>query len=147
MSCLASSAEPTHDDRMSTIEPMPAIPATAPTTGGRGLKPFRLLPSASGTDDFTFEAPAPATYAGMVMEQPATRLREAAPALLLLLDCAEGASPVKRTIVLVRMGRVWHPKPGFRLTLLGSYTDPRTGEPGAIYEAVVDLTANAQSLS
>lgn len=105
------------------------------TGGGRGLRPFRLLPSESGTDDFTFEAPAPATFATIAREPGAQ-------ALILYLDCAEGAPPIKRTIVLVRLGRVWRPKAGFRLALLGTYEDPASGQPGAVYEAIADASEN-----
>lgn len=111
--------------------------------GGRGLKGFRLLPSASGTDDFTFEVPEPAMFVTAVSTtvRKAKKSTKLKPGVLVLFDCEEGADTFPTTIVLVRFGRVWTPKPRYRIGLLGSYTDPETEEPGVIYASFAGLTS------
>lgn len=109
----------------------------------RGPRMIRLVTSDHGTDDYTFSAPSPAAFVS------AHEVPKAADGsrVAIILDCMEDGEPVKRTLVLVRAGRVWICKPGFRLVALGSYWDHKAKEPVVVYEAIVDVAVGADKLS
>jgi hypothetical protein len=109
---------------------------------------LQLIKLEGNESDFEFTIRHPAQFAAAWMHVEPSNFVDAAtnerlpPKMtpVIAFDSCVGGRDVKKHIVLVPFGRNYATKPDFHLSFLGSYLDPRTRFPVAVYEVLKPLT-------